>query len=72
MTLEELKRIAAEWEGYTVRREFRGATYDITVSNPHHLSHGVGQVWIDGRERDTNLLPVLGDGRVHEVRVILG
>lgn len=72
MTLEDLRRIAAGWEEYTMRRKFRGATYDITVSNPHHLSRGVGQVWIDEQRHDTNLLPVFGDGRVHEVRVVLG
>jgi cellobiose phosphorylase len=64
--------IPAESEGYAVRREFRGATYDITVSNPHHLSRGVEQVGVDGQKHETNLLPVFGDEQVHEVKVVLG
>jgi len=28
--------------------------------------------YIDGQKHETNLLPVFGDGRVHEVRVVLG
>lgn len=29
--------IPAAWDGFTATRRFRGATYRITVQNPHHL-----------------------------------
>ncbi|HHV56060.1 MAG TPA: glycosyl transferase family 36 [Firmicutes bacterium] len=41
--------VPAEWDGFTVRRQFRGATYVIRVRNPDHVSRGVKQVWVNGR-----------------------
>ena len=64
--------IPAAWEGFTVTRRYRGATYAIAVSNPHHVSHGVAQVRVDGRPIAGSLLPVFGDGATHRVEVVLG
>jgi cellobiose phosphorylase len=64
--------IPPDWQGYQVSRRFRGATYAITVRNPQHVSHGVAGVWVDGQRMGGNLLPVYGDGEVHEVEVLLG
>lgn len=64
--------IPPEWEGFAVRRPFRGAVYDIRVANPNHVSSGVSRVMVDGKEAGSNLLPVFGDGEVHRVEVTLG
>ena len=32
--------IPASWDGFTVRREFRGAVYNIEVKNPNHIEKG--------------------------------
>lgn len=64
--------IPSAWEGYQVTREFRGDVYHITIKNPCHVSKGVHSISIDGREVEGNLIPYVGDHKVHEVEVILG
>ncbi|NLC57674.1 MAG: glycosyl transferase family 36 [Armatimonadetes bacterium] len=60
------------WEGHRVRRNFRGATYEITVENPERVSKGVARVTLDGRELESPLLPDLRDGDTHQVHVLMG
>ena len=62
--------VPAAWEGFSVRREFRGVCYDITVSrkgrgNSVHMT-------VDGREVEGNVIPLpsAGVGRV-AVNVLL-
>jgi cellobiose phosphorylase len=64
--------IPARWNGFRVRRRFRGALYDIGVENPHHVNRGVRSISIDGQPYPSNLLPVFSDGRTHTVEVMLG
>ncbi len=64
--------IPARWEGFRVRRKFRGATYRIEVKNPDHVSRGVKSARVDGQAVDGAVLPVFGDGKTHEVEIILG
>lgn len=63
--------IPKDWDSYKVKREFRGATYNITVKNPNNHSKGVDKVRIDGKEHESNLLPVFDDDEEHEVEVVL-
>lgn len=60
------------WEGYKIIREFRGDTYQIEIQNPNHVSTGVVQFIVDGKEIGGNIVPVFGDGQVHHVQVIMG
>lgn len=64
--------IPAQWDGYKVVRRFRGATYEIEVENPDHVSQGVAEIVIDGKPWESHLLPVFGDGRTHKVQVRMG
>ena len=64
--------IPAAWDGFTLSRQFRGATYDITVSNPKHVSKGIASVTVDGKAIEGNVLPVFGDGKQHAVSVVMG
>ena len=64
--------IPKAWDGYTVTRQYRGDTYQITVKNPKHVSSGVAKVTVDGNEIEGNILPVYGDGKLHMVEVELG
>ena len=64
--------IPKEWTEYKVTRHFRGDIYNITVKNPNHVSKGVAQLTVDGKEIDGNIIPFLGDKKEHEVEVILG
>ncbi|HHW72741.1 MAG TPA: glycosyl transferase [Firmicutes bacterium] len=63
--------IPPEWDGYEVRREFRGTVYNIKIRNPQHVSGGVSRITVDGQEIQGNLLPLCGGGE-HEVEVVLG
>ncbi len=65
--------IPEEWDGFTVRRKFRNAEYEITVENPKHVSKGIEKVIVDDQEQGNNsLIPVFKDGKIHKVRVIMG
>jgi cellobiose phosphorylase len=64
--------IPAAWTGFRARREFRGATYDITVHNPDGVERGVVSFTVDGEAVGEHIAPVFGDGRVHTVEVLMG
>lgn len=64
--------IPKQWSEYQVTREFRGAVYEISVSNPDHVSKGVKSVTVDGQLITGNLVPVFADNQTHNVEVVLG
>jgi len=64
--------IPKDWDSFTAQRKFRNATYKITVQNPKHVSKGVKKILIDNKEVKVNILPTLGDGKTHNVTVIMG
>lgn len=63
--------IPHEWDGMKATRQFRGATYDITVKNPNHVCKGIKSMTVDGKAVDGNVIPVM-DGGKHTVEVVLG
>ena len=63
--------IPHQWDGMKATRQFRGATYDITVKNPNHVCKGVKSMTVDGKAVDGNVIPVMGGGK-HTVEVVLG
>ena len=64
--------IPASWEGYTVTRKFRGASYRIEISNPDRVSSGVKSVELNGKVIEGSLIPLCEAGSKNLVRVILG
>jgi len=64
--------IPKEWKEYSVTRKFRNATYHITVTNPDRISKGIKSITVDGKAIESNTLPIFGDEKKHEVKVILG
>ena len=64
--------IPAAWDGLTATRQFRGATYDIKVSNPSHVNKGIKSVTVDGNAIEGNVIPAFGDGKTHTVEVVMG
>ena len=46
--------------------------YQIRVENQSGLSRGVGQVTLDGKVLPGNEIPLLSDGRQHQVQVLMG
>ncbi|MBI3614997.1 MAG: hypothetical protein HY211_00595 [Candidatus Omnitrophica bacterium] len=60
------------WKKASIRRIFRGSTYEITIRNPEGVSSGVKRLTVDGVEQSSNLIRPHPDGRVHKVEVLLG
>ncbi len=61
--------IPAEWDGFEVKRMWRGAEYLISVRNPDHVEKGVRELRVDGRVADR--VPAF-DGGVHTVEAVMG
>jgi len=64
--------IPPAWEGFTVRRVFRGATYEITVRNPDGVCKGVREVTVDGAQQADNLIAPAPTGATMRVEATLG
>ncbi|NLN65489.1 MAG: glycosyl transferase [Clostridiaceae bacterium] len=64
--------IPSSWEGFTVKRVYRGAEYNITVQNPDHVCKGIKKLVVDGEEINGNTIPASPKGSRHEVLAILG
>jgi cellobiose phosphorylase len=64
-------RVPPEWPGFEIVYRFRSSTYRITVQNPQGVESGAATVWVDGQLQVKPVIPLLGDGRSHEVRVVI-
>ena len=64
--------IPTSCEGFSVHRRFRDADYEITVSNPGHVSKGVASLSLNGIPLEGNLIPVCPAGSVNKVKAVLG
>ena len=63
--------IPADWPGFTVQRQWRDATYHITVQNPDGVEKGVKSVTLNGEFVDGAIAPQ-PTGTVNEVVVVMG
>ena len=64
--------IPSKWDGFKMKRKFRGATYNIEVLNPNNVSKGVQKMIVNGDEIASNLVPILEKDKSHEIKVIMG
>ena len=64
--------IPESWEGFSVSRRYRGATYHITVTNPDRVCKGVAWVLVEGQAIDSHCLPIIPAGGQCTVEVALG
>jgi cellobiose phosphorylase len=64
--------IPDKWGGFKVIRKFRGAMYEIEVSNPNHVQHGVARLEMDGCEIEGRKLPILEKGRRAKIKCVMG
>lgn len=60
------------WPGFTVEWTIGRTRYHISVSNPEHRSQGVKSAELDGAAIDPRAIPLLDDGGLHDVTVVLG
>ena len=64
--------IPSTWNGFKMTRKFRGATYTIEVENPMNISKGVKTIFVNGKEIDSNIIPLQEENKEHTVKVIMG
>ncbi|MGN6644301.1 MAG: GH36-type glycosyl hydrolase domain-containing protein, partial [Verrucomicrobiota bacterium] len=60
-------RLPADWKECRVERRYRGATYRITIRNPHGLTSGRVELTLDGQLVPGNQLPMPVGNRTHAV-----
>jgi cellobiose phosphorylase len=63
--------IPAAMKRFSVSRHFRNAVYHVTVNNSASAEKGVKSITLDGKPLDGVILPALGDGKTHEVSVVM-
>jgi N,N'-diacetylchitobiose phosphorylase len=63
--------IPADWKEFQVVRQWRGATFNITVSNPDRVEKGVRSVTLNGRPTPA-AIPPQPAGSAHDVLVVMG
>ena len=64
--------IPATWPGFTIDWRVGSSRYHIQVNNPEHRSVGVASISLDGDEVEPTAVPIVDDGRSHDVVVIMG
>lgn len=62
--------IPADWDGFSITRVWRDATYAIRVENPVHVQKGVASLYLDGEA--VGSIPAAEAGSRHDVRVVMG
>jgi cellobiose phosphorylase len=64
--------IPIDWPGYELSYRDGETLYQIHVENPDGVSRGVVQVTLDGNVLTGKEIPLSGDGRQHNVHVLMG
>jgi cellobiose phosphorylase len=64
--------VPANWEGFSVKRNFRGKMIHIEIHNPTHCGHGVKKMTLNGKNVGGNIIPVDQLGQINRVEVWLG
>ncbi|MEI6494021.1 MAG: glycosyl hydrolase family 65 protein [Verrucomicrobiota bacterium] len=54
--------IPKSWTGFSVTRRFRGATYHITITNPHGRSKGIRSLTVNGKAIPGQVIPPASAG----------
>ncbi|MBR8534122.1 glycosyl transferase [Carboxylicivirga sediminis] len=63
--------IPADWKEFAVKRQFRGAEYNIRVVNSAGVNKGIASLEVDGVKQKGNTVPLFDEG-THEVLVTMG
>jgi cyclic beta-1,2-glucan synthetase len=63
--------IPPAWDGFEINYQFGGTKYRIKVNNPNHLAHNVKSVKVDGKILANKAIPLIDDGKEHNVIVLM-
>lgn len=64
--------IPAAWDGFTMKKNFRGKKLNISVQNPNHVQSGVASVTLNGAAVDGGYIKADALADVNEIVVTLG
>jgi cyclic beta-1,2-glucan synthetase len=64
--------IPSAWPAYHITWRFMATRYEIAVSNPDRRCGGVVAATLDGASVGHRAIPLVDDGQVHDVRIVLG
>ena len=64
-------RIPPEWPAYEILYRFRTTTYRIAIENAQVAESAAAGVWVDDQPQHEAVIPLIDDGRTHEVRVAI-
>jgi cyclic beta-1,2-glucan synthetase len=60
------------WPGFKVDYRFGNSHYKIHVENPHQANPGTPLIFLDGNPLPASQIPLVDDGQLHEVHVVIG
>jgi cellobiose phosphorylase len=61
--------LPSQWTQAKMTRQYRGATYEITINKPTGIQKGNVTVTLDGKKLPGNVISPQGDGKKHKVVV---
>jgi len=64
--------IPSGWQKCSVRKKFRKAVYHVSIENPQGIEKGVKEIFVDGKKIKGILIKDFSDGKLHQVKVIMG
>jgi cyclic beta-1,2-glucan synthetase len=64
--------IPGSWDGFSLRWRHGQSLYEITVENPGRRNRGVAEAVLDGAPVEPQAIPLIDDGAVHRLRVVMG
>jgi cyclic beta-1,2-glucan synthetase len=64
--------IPSSWPEYAITWRFLDSRYQITVANPSRRCRGIATATLDGLPVNAMAIPLLNDGRTHDVQIVLG
>jgi cyclic beta-1,2-glucan synthetase len=64
--------IPSAWPAYHITWRVMATRYEIAVSNPDRRCGGVVAATLDGASVGHRAIPLVDDGQVHDVRIVLG
>jgi cyclic beta-1,2-glucan synthetase len=64
--------IPSSWSEYRITWRYLDSRYEIHVSNPTRRCRGVAKALLDGVPVNAEAIPLLNDGRAHDVQIVLG
>ena len=64
--------IPYQWKQCRIKRNFRGADFDIHITNPKGVEKGVKKVLINGEKIKGNLIKNFKSHKTYQVEVVMG